>query len=908
MATIVGSVSIRVLPDTTAFAPSLEKYLRRIESRTRLDIPLDIDSAGVGAQIQALRQRAEANDITLPTDADTTGASASIAAFLARHRLHDLSIGVNIDRNTITRASTALLGLVGSLARVGASTLKIGAIVASIGGLGGAALAAGGAIGQLSGALGVLPAMGAAAAVGIATLVVGFQGFGEALTNLGDPEKFAEAIAKLAPAARETATAIRDLAPAFSALRLDVQQTLFAGMGSTIQDVATSYLPVLRTGMTGLATAFGGMAKEIAGFLTNTQTMADFGTLFANTTTSVGILGGALRDVLYAFRDIGTVGSAFLPGLSTGAANAAASFRTFIAQARETGKLAEWIQTGLDAFRQLGQIIGNVGSILGSLFNAANLSGASFLDTLSAVTGSLASFFSSAQGMGALTHVFAGVRAALGGIMDLLAPLQNAFVAIAPAAQQLGVALGGAFASLAPAIAPVAAALAALAPAVGGIAQVFATVLSTALQTVAPLLASLAPVFLQIATAVGGVLMQAMNALAPILPVITGLFAQFGGILASALTAAAPLLSQIVSLLATGLTQALAVLMPVLPPLVNAFMGIVQALMPVIPLFAQLVSALLPPLAGLITQIFTAFAPLITQIVQIASAVLPPLIGAFMQVIGAIQPLLPIVADLIGALLPPLMNLLNAILPIIGPLATLFLQLVAAVVPILQPIAQLIGALLPPLISLLTGVLTPIINMASAFLGQAVPAIRAVIGVVSDVIGWFGQMLTGVVNAVNGVLQWFGNLGSSIIGALADAGSWLIETGANIIRGLLQGLANMAGAVGDFLIGLVKDAVGGVLDFLGIGSPSRYMAKIGKWTAQGMALGIDDGTPQAVKSAQKLANGVAITPQMNATYGAVSSMSRPESVRDALAGMAIEVNAGQVTRWVDRQHVANVGR
>lgn len=64
----------------------------------------------------------------------------------------------------------------------------------------------------------------------------------------------------------------------------------------------------------------------------------------------------------------------------------------------------------------------------------------------------------------------------------------------------------------------------------------------------------------------------------------------------------------------------------------------------------------------------------------------------------------------------------------------------------------------------------------------------------------------------------------------------------------------------DFLVGLIEDAVGGVLDFLGISSPSRLMHQISGYTAQGFAKGIADATPLAARAADQFAGTAAFTP------------------------------------------------
>ena len=59
------------------------------------------------------------------------------------------------------------------------------------------------AIGQMIGAFGLIPPIVGGALASLGALKIGLQGFGEALKSMDDPEKFAEAIRKLSPAARE---------------------------------------------------------------------------------------------------------------------------------------------------------------------------------------------------------------------------------------------------------------------------------------------------------------------------------------------------------------------------------------------------------------------------------------------------------------------------------------------------------------------------------------------------------------------------------------------------------------------------------------------------------------------------------------------------------------------------------
>lgn len=229
----------------------------------------------------------------------------------------------------------------------------------ALGGPGGMILMAGALAGALSPALGaiaLLPALAAAGGAAFGALKLGMSGFAETITE-ADPKKYAEGLAKLAPNARLAAGAIRSLQPSFSGLRLDVQNALFAGLNRTIRSVVTAGLPVIRTGLVGIATEFSNIANRVGAFLTLPQTLRDTALVLGNTRTATRNLGGAVVPLLQAFRDLAAVGSTFLPGLATGAANAARSFAALVARARESGQLRTFIQDGLNALRDLGIVI-----------------------------------------------------------------------------------------------------------------------------------------------------------------------------------------------------------------------------------------------------------------------------------------------------------------------------------------------------------------------------------------------------------------------------------------------------------------------------------------------------------------------------------------------------------------------
>jgi hypothetical protein len=128
-----------------------------------------------------------------------------------------------------TGRDTARLGSQASAlaATVTATAVRFGALAGAANLVGGSLAVLGGGLVTASGSLLLLPGAAVAGATALGVLKLGLQGSGDALSTMDDPEKFAESIAKLAPAAQETAVAVRDLKPAWDELRGTVQQELF---------------------------------------------------------------------------------------------------------------------------------------------------------------------------------------------------------------------------------------------------------------------------------------------------------------------------------------------------------------------------------------------------------------------------------------------------------------------------------------------------------------------------------------------------------------------------------------------------------------------------------------------------------------------------------------------------------
>jgi phage-related protein len=409
--------------------------------------------------------------------------------------------------------------------------------------------------------------------------------------------------------------------PAWTAARLDIQQSLLDGIGASITALGVHALPSLRQGLSGIAGQLNLGAKAFLSFAASGTTATEFGGLFANIRDSIGKLVPAVAPASKALLDLASVGASFGPQLSAGLAGFVENISGAISKAAADGSLKDFLQGALDVLRQLGTIAGNLGGILGAVFGPASQAGSILLTLIGDITGHLSSLLNSASGKSALggfftaaTDAAASLVPAINAILDQVGPVLRS---LSPAIAALGSALGGALKAAAPAIAPLAKAIAAIVIALTPLLPLFGEMIGQILPPLANLVTTVARAFAPLISALAG-------ALAPILPVIANAI--------NALSAAlGPVITQLVSALS-----------PILPLIADAFGQLITALTPIFPALAKILTALIP--------LIPPIAKLMVQFSQLAVALLPAVIAIFKLVPPVLRVLVPVITTVVDAL------------------------------------------------------------------------------------------------------------------------------------------------------------------------------------------------------------------------------------------------------------------
>lgn len=278
-------------------------------------------------------------------------AKTSVSVDLARNA-NELTRATRSTTQSVVEMGNAFAGI----ARFATPAVIAGASVAIVQ-LGSAAAAAVGTIGLLPGVLG-------AAGAAFGTLKIATQGFGEAIESMGDPEKFAESLRQLTPAAQQAALEIQALvAGPLKELKSATQEALFDGIGPQLSQLSATLTPELQRLTTTVATSFNTMFRgAVVGLdpAVFSSIVSSIGTAFQN-------LAGAVQPITQAIMDLVNVGSSFLPDLATGATNAAQAFADLVREAAGTGELQQWIRDGMTVLGMMGETVVTVADMFSSL-------------------------------------------------------------------------------------------------------------------------------------------------------------------------------------------------------------------------------------------------------------------------------------------------------------------------------------------------------------------------------------------------------------------------------------------------------------------------------------------------------------------------------------------------------------
>jgi phage-related protein len=241
--------------------------------------------------------------------------------------------------------------------------------------------------------------------------------------------------------------AMEGIKPVVDDLKKSVSATFEKGLAPAVKNL-NQIVPQLKTRLLGVAQAMSQAAVSFTEMLKQKSQVNSLNAIINATEGTVRNVGRALAPLGQAFLDIASVGANMFRGWTEGAGAAAQGFADFIHEAKASGQIAEWIQTGVDAFKSLGAIVVQVAGIIAAVVkgfaSAGTTIGAPLVETLRQINAFLSGIEgqsilkSLATSLGEIGSVVSTVLlAALKAVAPLLPPLLDAFAKLATQALPL---------------------------------------------------------------------------------------------------------------------------------------------------------------------------------------------------------------------------------------------------------------------------------------------------------------------------------------------------------------------------------------------------------------------------------------------------------------------------------------
>lgn len=306
-------------------------------------------------------------------------------------------------------------------------------------------------------------------------------------------------------------------------------------------------------------------------------------------------------------------------------------------------------------------------------------------------------------------------------------------------------------------------------------------------------------------------------------------------------TAIAPMIAQELPALISTVLPAMVsagaqLLVGLVTGLITALPDLVAAVPQIVSALASAISANLPAILAAGQQLLTMFGSGIQSGVPQMVAQLPAAIDGFL---GFITEQLPAVLDKGVEMLTELANGIIAGIPQLLEQLPLIFESFETFITVNLPVILDKGMDL--LFNFVDGIIAGIPDMV-ARLPEIIKSITTTLSnnypkIIRSGFDLLIKLADGILSAIPDLVSVLPQVVAAILSGFSSAVSGVFEIGKNIVMGLWDGIKSMgswiAEKIGDFLGGIVD----GAKDLLGIHSPSRVFAGIGK----NMALGLGDG-------------------------------------------------------------------
>ena len=312
-------------------------------------------------------------------------------------------------------------------------------------------------------------------------------------------------------------------------------------------------------------------------------------------------------------------------------------------------------------------------------------------------------------------------------------------------------------------------------------------------------------------------------------------------------------------------------------------------------------------IAGSAAAICAAVSVIIVAIINALVEAIPPLLLGLGVLLTALMAyLLEYIPKVVEFMLTLLAAVYNAI-------AEHFGEFIEAGANLLTAFIRGIAKTVPKLVSEIYRAMVDMINgMAEAIRSNAADLIAAVdnlmFAILDAIIAWYASLkdkgfqivdhiITGITGKESNIKKTIGDLMKKAKDVIGEKLSEWKEAGKNIIGGFIEGVKSKATSLVNAAKNVVSDALEGAKKLLGIHSPSKEFAKLGRYSDEGMIMGLEQYAGK-VKDAAEDVGGKALDGMSSAMAKVQdlfnSDMDAQPTIRPILDLSEVSAGAGAI--------------
>lgn len=272
--------------------------------------------------------------------------------------------------------------------------------------------------------------------------------------------------------------------------------------------------------------------------------------------------------------------------------------------------------------------------------------------------------------------------------------------------------------------------------------------------------------------------------------------------------------------------------------------------------------------------------------------------GLLNNIIPAIERALEGIGQFISAAVPALAEKLPGIIQTVLPsLIQSAISLVTSLIQALPGIVSSLVAMLPQLVNMVITGIIDLLTTATPTLVAQIPSminaiVSALLGMVGVLVSAGASLISSLASAISSALSsaasTAANFAKQIPQKIKDGLGNLRSVGLNLIEGLWGGIKSKFDSVIERVKALAAKLPDAVKKVLGIASPSKVFAEVGKWIPEGLAVGIENNVGSVEDAMGVISDATAFTPATDVSgvgYGGDSV----QSFLNALGSMSVEV-------------------